>query len=499
MLKKLLIPFLVLLLLISAALWFVFPALNTESFKPYIRAQLESITSQPSQIKGYIHWHLFPQPGITVSDIVIGDNQKPSRYSLTLDYLKFNLQMAALLHRQFVFQDIHIKGLSLDLHPDLPLPDSKPIKAETAPSSLHTHFAINKLNIDNGTVIIHQQQRTTTLRHITLAAETINMKGVLFPLKLKTQIISKDKNQTLLKATAQFQGNTYITANILTDLSSLFLNGELTAHHIHLDTLKIDKLNAHVHLKSGLLALDPLTFNLYTATSVGALRYALSNNQLEVRQTATDLNSDALTTDLLQKNTISGKLDYSIVAQMNLTRHSQTANGYFNIRDGSINTIDINKVIKVFSHKISSLFAEKKSSSIPSIDSLRDEETNFKGKTAFSLITIPFTLQEDQLKSDALLLRTDSLQLSGKGSVNLGDKRFDGRLQAILSTQDAAVTKVQSFLGGSFPLIVKGYVTQPIILPDMAKINPILAGLFISDVLTKPIGTLTHQLKAILK
>ncbi|WP_019217248.1 hypothetical protein [Legionella tunisiensis] len=52
-------------------------------------------------------------------------------------------------------------------------------------------------------------------------------------------------------------------------------------------------------------------------------------------------------------------------------------------------------------------------------------------------------------------------------------------------------------MGGSFPILVQGTLTKPVVLPDLKKINPILTKAWLKETLVKPVETIVKPVKHI--
>src|SRR5436309_1858139 len=96
-LKKFVVAFLALLLLISLFLWALTKTISPDAMRDFVRLRITALTGQPSDVKGTISWQLFPHPGIKIKNICIGNKNEPNLYTINLGQLLFNLKISALL------------------------------------------------------------------------------------------------------------------------------------------------------------------------------------------------------------------------------------------------------------------------------------------------------------------------------------------------------------------------------------------------------------------
>jgi AsmA protein len=484
-LKKLIIALLTLLLVTTLALWVVAKSVKPEVVKQYLSSQLSTLNHQKCSVDGDISWQIFPQPGIKITKVQIGGENNQANYSVNLENLFFNLQITPLFRGKLVFNELIVDGFKIKVYPDVPCPPAKTkvlTQDDEAKTSTAEQFAIERILLSHGQIVIVQNQRAITLSGLQVGAQEFNLQQKLFPLQFKTNLEITTNNEKILKAHINFKGNTSLSPSLfskpITTLQNTALDGQLSLQNIKFNRLKIDKISAHTKTKSGAFLLNLLTLNLYNGESVGDLSYEFATKKLSINQTATNLAGAKLINDLLQKTLFTGSVDFSIHAQTNLQetnwQDNISGNGSLTIKDGVVESIDLGKVIEETSNQINKLLTTQEAANTHTLDLKQLANPNlFKGSTNFKLLTLQYHLQDATLASNSLVLQTDNLQIKGDSILHLKDNNLDSHLLAKVTLADDNIDKIQQMLGGTFPILLQGTLTEPSVLPDLQKINPI--------------------------
>ncbi|WED43963.1 AsmA family protein [Legionella cardiaca] len=512
LLKKLTVSIVAFLIVAAVILWALAKSINPEVIKDYVSSQLTALTDQQSQVDGDISWQIFPRPGIKITKVQIGSEKNDqSNYSIKLENLLFNLKITPLLRGKLVFSELDVNGFQININPN-----AEPIKVKnkkTAQSSspknrnIAEQFAIERFLLSHGQINFNGSEQTIKLANLQIGAEQFNLNKTPFPLQFKTQLNVASGNKSVMKAQINFKGSTTLSTSLFNNpfnaLQNTPLDGQLAVQDFNIHQFKVNKIRAHVKTKPGVLWLNPLTLNMYNGESVGDLSYEFASMKLALNQTATNLNGNKLTSDLLNKKLFKGSVDLSIHTQANMQNknwpESILGKGNLTIKDGIVESINLDKVIDETSSKINKLL-NGKNNEVKDVLQLSqfDNPAFFKGNTNFKLLTFQYSLQDAKLLSDSLVLQTERLQLKGDGKVNLKDNSVDSHLLAQVSLTDPEVDKIQQLLGGNFPLLVKGYLTEPTVLPDLKIINPILTKYWLKETLVKPVKQIHKQIKTLL-
>lgn len=504
-LKKLVLALLIPLLLACIIMWGIVNSLKPDTIKAYVNAKLQQLTNESGQIKGDVSWHVFPRPRIKITQVEIGDAANPKPLAISIDNLLLNLKLTQLLRGNLVFSELNIDGFTVQINQRLgstPLPTG--IKPPRAVDSLANQFAIKNLMLSHGKRVLTRDQTQMIVSGLQIGAEQFNLHQQLFPFQLKGKIALSKQGQPYAHTQLIFKGNTRLGPEWFSDvaLKSWPLFGQLTLLDLGIHQFKIDRMQANTSYKEGVLDLNPLTLSLYRGESVGDLHYDPQQAQLHINQTATDLDSNKLIHDLFAKKLLKGRLDFSLHTQIDLKDftwpQSVKGKGNITVKDGALMALNVNEMIQAANSRINTLFINKANVTQP----IKPEDTLanpafFKGNTDFKLMASQYRIDNRLLNSHLFVLQTNRLQLKGGGQMNLLDYSLSGNLLAHVLFKNDNADKIQQLLGGAIPLLVKGTIIEPLIVPDMEKINPLLTKTLITETLAMPIKAVHHQLKAI--
>ena len=513
--KKILLTFIVIIMLTTLAIWSLTKNITPSAVKDLINKQLSVLTLESSHIDGDITWQLFPRPGMKITQIHVGENNKNANYSLSIDNLLFNLQIASLLRGQLIFNEIQVDGLKITINPYAPSTNNAKQNNNTETMATHTKneqakmlatFAIDSILLTRGHVTIMQLPNKLTLSDLQIGITQLNLKNKFFPLQLKT-ILSASIAENKIKATLYYKGRMCVGPSILTApltaLQHAIMNGQLLIQNLQVNAFNIDKIHANVKIKKEEITLNPFNLSLYDGESVGDLNYQFSSKKLSINQTATSLDANQLVTDLFANNLIKGDLDVAVHMSTQLQdsswQHNLHGNGSLTIKNGILYFIDLNKLLDEAINKIHTLLNQGPGT-IKYADNQRlvNSTTYQQNNTKFQLLTIQYHLLDNKLIYNSLLLQTDKVQLKGSGQVNLNDATQDLNLSAKLVSNDNAINTIQQLLGGSFPLKVSGKFTQPQISANTQELDPIISNYLLRNTLKKPIKQINNQLKYLL-
>jgi AsmA protein len=512
LLKKLLIVLVITILATTIILWVLAKSIKPEVVKNYLSSQLSVLTHQNSKVEGEISWQLFPRPRIKITQIQIGDETNPLHYSMKLENLLFNLKITPLLRGKLVFSELNVDGFKIRLEPEAASILVKNHKTSETHyefnSNLTEKFAIERLLLSHGQIKIVEKERTISFSGLQIGAEQLNLQNVLFPFQLKGNFEIAEAEKKFLKAQVNFKGSASLSSlvfsNPLTALQNTPLDGQLSLKNIKINEFKIAKIIAHAKTKPGVLLLNPLTFNLYDGESVGDLNYEFDKKKLMFNQTATNIDSAQFIPDLVNKALFKGSLDFSIHAQANLKKENWqetiSGNGSVTIKDGIVELINLDKVIELTTDKINKLFVAQKIAKERALElgQVNNPEL-FKGSSNFKFLSFQYQLKDDKLETNSIVLQTDKLQLKGESQLNLKDYALVSNLFAKVTLADKATDSIQQLLGGSFPILINGTLTEPTVTPDLQKINFLLTKIWLKETLTQPVKKIGKTLQTVLE
>ncbi len=489
-------------------LWILAKNIKPETIKTLVSNQITAITHKKSRIKGDIFWQVFPRPGLKFSKIQIGDEQLREDYFLSIDTLLLNLEIKPLLKGNFVFGEINVDGLKLQINNDIPKAKKPTDESSINNSESSSHqFAIQNLVLNHGQISINKNGYSTVFKNVQVGIEQFNTEKIPFPIQIKAKL-TEAAPLSIAKANINFKGRLNLAPTLLSELQNGLVHssieGQLNIQDILLNQFAVSKLNSTIKPYKNGITFNPLTLSLYSGESIGDMDYSFVSHQISVNQTATNLNGKLFMTALLGRETVSGNMDYSIHATLPLNEtglEKVNGKGTLTLKDGEIYNINLNQLISHLKEKLDSFSSTKSDPLKKSLQLLDwDPNTTIKGNTPFQLANIQYQIQNNQFVTDSLLLQTDKLQVSGEGTIHLSSHELKAKLKATLNNNstDSSLQKIQKALGGFFPLDVSGTLEHPIVLPDLKMINPLLSQLLIKTTLEKPIKVLEGKLKELI-
>ncbi len=504
LLGKTLLALLSLVLLASVSLWLFTKNMQPETIKRFVAQQISAITHKESQINGAISWQFFPNPSLKIQKIQIGSNNQKENYNATINSLVFNLKLTPLLKGSLLFDELAIDGLQLQVNQNAPK-ETVAINNQNKNSktSSHKEFAIQKITLSHSQIAINNNGEQTLLKNVQVAVEDFNLQSHSFPIQIKTRL-NKLNNNTKIKANISFTGRLNLNDSIRNDLSKgLFIpavEGQLLLQNLVFNQIAIDKISTTIKTNKENLEFNPLTVSLYDGEAVGTMNYALNTRQISLNQTATNLDGKKLITALLGEQIISGTMDYSIHANFpsdSFSLKSFLGNGQITLKEGTLYGVNIDELLNHLKGKLTQVM----NGDLSNMSSLSDLNKNqlTQGNTAFKLASVDYQLKNEQLSTNSLILQTDKLQIKGDGTINLDNRTMNSKLQVTINNNDETMQKIQSLVGGYFPLTVSGTIEHPNISPDFKTISPLLGQMLTNPKLQKPLKFLGKQLKGLIR
>lgn len=502
--KKILSALFFVFILTTLAIWMLIKSISPNAIKEMINKQLITITTPKSHIDGQVVWHLFPHPGIKITQIIIVDDV--TQATLLIDNLLLNLKFNSLLRGQLVFKEIQIDGLSINIkNPGIPT-NLMSVKNAALNSPLQNstpvQFDIDRFSLTHGQISITQSQQKITLKKLQIDAKQLNLKNSYFPLNVKTTFsISTAGNK--IQGRMDYDGSIRIPQSIFTNHfitpPNTGIKGLLGIENFIFNQVKISKISAHISTKKSALVLNPLKFSLYSGKSVGDLSYQFSTKKTFINQKATGLNANSLFKNLFGKTLVNGRLDMAIHGSTNLQDsnwiNSLMGDGYLTIKEGILYFVDLQSLADNASKKIHLLPNQDKTDLELALSKpLINSKINLPGTTPFQLFNMKFRLKDNNLIGDSLLLQTITMELKGNARLDLNNDDLQGTLSAKLLTADNIVGNIQQLLGGSFPLKLSGKINQPEILPNDHEINPIMTRYILKSAIKHPVKQIKNQI-----
>ncbi|KGP64138.1 asmA protein [Legionella norrlandica] len=497
LLGKILLVFVALMIFTSITLWVLAKNIKPETIKQLVSNKITAITHKQSHIDGSISWQLFPRPGLKFNKIYIGDEKLNDNYSLTIDTLLLNLKITPLLRGNFVFSEINIDGLKLQINQEN-LEKSKYFNKKTnqqgSEGDTHEPFAIQKLLLSHGQISFNHHGHSTVFKNVQIGAEQFNLKNTPFAVQIKAKLTDAAP-LSIAKGNINFKGRLSLSPAFINELNNginkSFIEGQLQIQNILLNRFAIKKINSTLKTHKGNISFKPLTLSLYNGESIGDMEYVVPSQQLLLNQTATNLDGKQLILALLGHQAISGNLDYSIHASIPLKTPNIehiASKGTITLKNGEVYNINLDQLINNLKIKFNSLVSTAPTNLKKLVQSDWEQDKTTQGNTAFKLANFKYQLQNGIISSDGFLLQTDKLQANGEGRINILNQQLNSNIKATLNDNntDNTLQTIQQALGGYFPFIISGTIDQPLVLPDF-KASSLLNSLAIKSALTKPL------------
>ncbi|RUR11969.1 AsmA family protein [Legionella sp. km772] len=493
-----------LIFLVSAALWFFTKNIQPETIKRFVAQQITAITHKESQIDGAISWQFFPNPSLKIQNIQIGSAKRSDNYNAKINSLVFNVKLSNLLKGALLFDELAIDGLQLEVNTNTPKIISPLASQKNENKSVsHKEFAIQRVTITHSQVLINQNQEQTQLKNVQIAIEDFNLQRHSFPIQIKTRL-SKLNNNTKIRASIAFTGRLNLDDAIINNLGKgtaiPSVEGQLLLQNITFNQIAINKINTTLNSNKDNLAFNPLTVSLYGGEAVGTMNYTFSNHQIAINQTATNLNGKELFNVLIGHPLLSGTMDYSIHANFPIdlfSLKSFVGKGQITLKDGKLYGVNMDEVLNQLKGKLTQLMSGNLNS-IGSLDEL-NKSTLTQGDTEFKLANLDYQLKNELFSTNALIIQTDKLQVKGDGAINLNNHTMNSKLQVTINNNDESMQKIQSLVGGYFPLALSGTLEHPNISPDFKSIGPLVGQLLTNPNFKKPLKLLGKQIKGFIR
>ena len=474
LIKKISIGLFIFLTTTSIILWILAKNTNPDTIKNMVNTQLSAITNKKTAIKGTLSWHLFPMPGIKITEITLGNQDKQENYSLSINQLVLNLKIAPLFSGKLVFNDVNLDGVSMVINADSFRSSASP-KDSTEKS--HNETTAMQLNVDqfllsHGQITINSQDKITQIKNLQLGIEQFNLRNTFFPVQLKATLTSKSSNNSV-KAQINYNGRVGLPENTFKNTKAKpTVEGQIQVKNIQLNDLIIDKINTNISANGKKIGFIPLTLSLYKGESMGDMYYNFANQKLTINQTAANLEGKAFIKDLFGQESMQGKLDYSLQAELplnNASLENVNGKGSFTLKDGTIKQVNLALFIDDLKNTLPNLI--KGSGSNVKSDQFDMNKYN-QGETPFNLINIQYQLHQAQLVTESFILQTNSLQIKGDGNIDLKNKNIQSHMLLTMASNDGnTFQNIQQILGSGFPIVLEGTLSHPLLLPDIKLLN----------------------------
>ena len=237
-----------------------------------------------------------------------------------------------------------------------------------------------------------------------------------------------------------------------TPFRKLVFNGNFKINRLKVKNVKTENVNLKLTAKNGLLSVDPFSMSLYEGQSKITAKVNVQNQspRTNLQLAMHGIQAGSLIKDYMGKDIIEGALKSNAVLNMAGDTSDQilktiSGNGSFSFNNGAIKGVDLAAMM----HNVAKAFKLK-------------EEGGQAAKTAFTELSIPFTLKTGLFATQNTQLKSPILHVLAQGKANLVTKALDFRV----------IPKVVNPLEGQksgivVPLLVTGSFDKPKFRPDL--------------------------------
>lgn len=461
----------VLLLAAAAGVFWLF---SGDGMRLALESQATSWLGHPVRIGG-ARGQIFPRIGIRLSDVRLGE---PAR--VTLSGVQLSTDLRALLDRRIEDARIVISDSRLEM----PIPFGIPSGGGSSGGSRGTStgasqpavkfVSIGEIALRNIRVLSRGREvvvsADSTLQGDTLVVRRFSAQSGGTALEVSGKVDLEPRIDAQLKATAN-----KIDVDELLALAAAFTPAGAPASRKQASTpariaariesktakvgdIEVTQFSTGMEVDGNRIALTPIAFQIFGGRYEGSL-----NARLGERLTAT-LQSRVEDVDVAQlaafggsPDTVTGRLTAngtfgSQGADMDAIMGSASGKGTASIVDGSIRRLDLVRTVV--------LFFGKPAAETPA------------ASDRFERFDASFSLANQVFRADSLSLRSRDADLTGTGTLTLGDEALDGRVNMILSeelTSQAGTDLVRYTREGNrvvLPARVSGTLAKPRVTID---------------------------------
>lgn len=249
----------------------------------------------------------------------------------------------------------------------------------------------------------------------------------------------------------------------LSALKKLNLEGSARIGSLKVANVKSSKLRIDVKAHNGQVNISPLSANLYKGEMNGsvAVNAATVSPSFSVKQNLSGVDIGMLLKDALEMDIVEGKgmTTVNLVAQGNtVTALKKGLNGNVgvNLDDGVIKGVDLTKMVRGAQSGLSGLQTMKPAK---------------EDRTAFNELKATFKVTNGVARNDDLLVKSQSLKVTGNGEVDVGNSSIDYTAKATVAesvdTKNGSLTLPVQLLGPFSELKFK--VDYRAVIADVAK------------------------------
>jgi AsmA protein len=240
-------------------------------------------------------------------------------------------------------------------------------------------------------------------------------------------------------------------------LRQLDVAGQLRVGRLKVNNLRLSDLQLKVDGREGRFRIHPLSARLYGGRYQGDIRLDARGDRprVNVDEHLAGVGTGPLLKDLMGRAYVTGTADVRADlgfqgSEADAMLNSLTGQGSYVLRDGAVHNLDLERALTA---AYAALGKE-----VP-----RAGEGD---KTPFRELKGSATVEEGRVRSEDLALRSDLMDVSGGGILDLPEARMDYRLEAVIG--EGVGGGLAELKGLAVPVQVVGPVMDPAVKVDLA-------------------------------
>lgn len=329
--------------------------------------------------------------------------------------------------------------------------DKQTLRLENFSTHIGNINAVGKLDV---TQLLSQPQAAGSLQ--------------LSPFDLKEFLKEAGQDTSNLKAIDDVSGNVDFNLNAPKTLTA---RGKLKIATLQTTKIKVTDINVDMNLANNVMQFAPITAKLYQGDLYAQGKVDLSSGvmpQVALQAKLSKIQAKPLLEDLGGANqklkfSGTGDVDFQIISagnDANSMVRNLNGSGKLNFADGVVEGVDLG-------HMVDNAAATVKGQQSSGTDS---------NQTSFGSLTATFNIQNGVVGNNDLHIDSPRFDTTGKGNIDLVNKRIDYSLQTLVKNRNAnGQDNLMNFYGLPLPILITGDLEKPSVRLDTKVLVQALA------------------------